>query len=178
MRYIALLRGINISGKNKILMKDLKSCFVDFGYRNVCTYLNSGNVIFDYDGVDKNIIIKDIVSMIKERFEIFIPVYVMTSFELENILNNCPDWWGNDDKSIYDNLIFVIPSVTAQDVYDTIGEPNEVERVEKQRNVIYWSFDLNNYRKSNWWVKTASCDIRNSITIRTANTMKKVLSLC
>lgn len=51
-------------------------------------------------------------------------------------------------------------------------------RVEKQRNVIYWSFDLNNYRKSNWWVKTASCDIRNSITIRTANTMKKVLSLC
>lgn len=99
MRYIALLRGINISGKNKILMKDLKSCFVDFGYRNVCTYLNSGNVIFDYDDVDKNIIIKDIVSMIKERFEIFIPVYVMTSFELENILNNCPDWWGNDDKS-------------------------------------------------------------------------------
>lgn len=45
-------------------------------------------------------------------------------------------------------------------------------------NIIFWSYDLNNYRKSNWWTKTASSSIKDRITIRTANTMRKVLGLC
>ncbi len=45
-RYIALLRGINISGKNKIVMSELKAGFVELGYSAVSTYLNSGNVVF------------------------------------------------------------------------------------------------------------------------------------
>lgn len=45
-RYIALLRGINISGKNKISMSLLKSYFIELGYTNIFTYLNSGNIVF------------------------------------------------------------------------------------------------------------------------------------
>ena len=45
-------------------------------------------------------------------------------------------------------------------------------------NFIFWSYDLKNYRKSNWWNKTASTNISDKITIRTANTMKKVLEIC
>lgn len=45
-RYIALLRGINISGKNKIPMAELKSCFIELGCIDVFTYQGSGNVIF------------------------------------------------------------------------------------------------------------------------------------
>ena len=45
-RYIALLRGINISGKNKLSMPELKSRLIELGYTHVLTYLNSGNVIF------------------------------------------------------------------------------------------------------------------------------------
>lgn len=45
-KYIAFLRGINISGKNKIDMSDLKSEFENAGFTNVSTYLNSGNVSF------------------------------------------------------------------------------------------------------------------------------------
>ena len=45
-RYIALLRGINVGGKNKISMKELKAGFEELGFRDVVTYLNSGNVIF------------------------------------------------------------------------------------------------------------------------------------
>ena len=41
-RFIALLRGINISGKNKISMPELKTAFVEAGYADVCTHLNSG----------------------------------------------------------------------------------------------------------------------------------------
>ena len=48
-RYIAFLRGINISGKNKIPMAELKACFEELGFLEVRTYLNSGNVIFSSD---------------------------------------------------------------------------------------------------------------------------------
>ena len=66
-----------------------------------------------------------------------------------------------------------------KEVYDTIGEPkDEIEKIKEYNNYIFWSYDLKNYRKSNWWVKTASTDIRNKITIRTANTMRKILEIC
>ena len=50
-RYIALLRGINVGGKNKISMKELKAGFEELGFRDVVTYLNSGNVIFPVKGM-------------------------------------------------------------------------------------------------------------------------------
>ena len=70
MKYIALLRGINISGKNKIVMSELKKEFTNLGYKEVVTYLNSGNVVFESDIKDKNVI-KDIIQiMIKNIFEL------------------------------------------------------------------------------------------------------------
>ena len=94
------------------------------------------------------------------------------------MINHSPEWWGKDNKEVYDNLIFIIPPTTYNEVFKTIGSPNEYEKVQEYKNNIFWSFDLKNYRKSNWWSKTASTDISNKITIRTANTMKKVLGIC
>ena len=155
MKYIALLRGINISGKNKIVMSELKKEFTNLGYKEVVTYLNSGNVVFELD----------------------IPIYVITSQELEELIKHSPEWWGKDNKEIYDNIIFIIPPTTYNDVFDTIGSPNEYEKIQEYKNNVFWSFELKNYRKSNWWNKTASTNISNKITIRTANTMKKVLEI-
>lgn len=179
MKYIALLRGINISGKNKILMSELKVELENNKYQNVATYLNSGNVIFESDIDNKEIIMKDIYMIIKNRFNLEIPVFIMTALELEDILNHNPDWWGTANKEIYDNLIFIIPPTKYEEIYNTVGEPSkDIEKIKEYNNSIFWSFDLNNYRKSNWWVKTASTEIKDKITIRTANTMKKVLEIC
>lgn len=46
MNYVALLRGVNVGGKNKVSMSELKVCFEDLGYQNVSTYINSGNILF------------------------------------------------------------------------------------------------------------------------------------
>lgn len=86
---------------------------------------------------------------------------------------------GTSNKEIYDNIIFIIPPTTFEEVYNTIGEPKqELEKIKEYENNIFWSYSLKDYRKTNWWAKTASTSISNSITIRTANTMKKVLELC
>lgn len=179
MKYIVLLRGINISGKNKIPMSELKKVLEENQYANVSTYLNSGNVILESNIKNEEAIMKDIYEIVKAKFNLEIPIFVTNESTLESILSNSPEWWGTSNKEIYDNLIFIIPPVKFEDVYNAIGEPKEnLEKIKEYNNSIFWSYDLKNYRKSNWWVKTASVDIKDKITIRTANTMKKILALC
>lgn len=63
-----------------------------------------------------------------------------------------------------------------EEVIDVVGEPSKnIDRIKVYKNVISWSFDLKNYRKSNWWIKTASTSITYKITIRTGNTIKKLM---
>ncbi|MEG0362182.1 MAG: DUF1697 domain-containing protein [Longicatena sp.] len=174
-RYIALLRGVNISGKNKISMEELKSCFIEVGFVDVFTHLNSGNIVFSSDKTDEFALADKIKGMIREQFGLDIPVFVILQEELKILLGKAPVWWGTDDKEIYDNLIFVMSSITAEMIAEKIGEPTkEVEQICICKNVIFWSFDRNKYAKANWWKKTASAGIGEMLTIRTANTLRKI----
>lgn len=174
-RYIALLRGINISGKNKISMSLLKSYFIELGYTNIFTYLNSGNIVFSVNESREIDLADKIKKMIKKEFNLDIPVFVISQEDLNDILNSAPNWWGTDNKEIYDNLIFILPPTTAEVIADKIGEPTiELEQICICKNAIFWSFDRKKYAKSNWWKKTASKGISEMITIRTSKTLKKI----
>ncbi|MBQ3383933.1 MAG: DUF1697 domain-containing protein [Erysipelotrichaceae bacterium] len=178
IRYIALLRGINISGKNKIPMAELKKGFKDLGFSDVRTYLNSGNVMFSCREDDITGITKRIEKMIGDVFALDIPVFVIRTEELRDILRHAPEWWGTDDKKIYDNLIFIMPPTTFAEVYEAIGEPKEgLEQIMEYDNAVFWSFDLKDHRKTNWWPKTASLPIGSRLTIRTANTVRKLINM-
>ena len=177
-RYIAFLRGINISGKNKVPMAELKQGFEKLDFGDVKTYLNSGNVIFSGDEDEDETFTNQIEVMIKKRFGLDIPVFVIAKEKLENILHNAPDWWGNGNNEIYDNLIFIIPPATFAEVYSEIGEPRaELEKIKEYKEVIFWSFSRKDYQKTNWWSKTASAAISSKLTIRTANTVKKTVGM-
>ena len=93
-RYIAFLRGINISGKNKVPMAELKQDFERLDYVEVKTYLNSGNVIFSSNEADTIKTTGRIEEMIKNQFSLDIPVFVISKEELEDIIYHAPDWWG------------------------------------------------------------------------------------
>lgn len=177
-KYIALLRGVNISGKNKISMPQLKTRFEEIGFTDVVTHLNSGNIIFSGNSGKEAEISETIKNMIKDKFGLDIPVYVTDTHRIKDILANAPDWWGTENKEIYDNLIFVMPPSTPTEIFEKVGEPTEgLEKVFMYKDVIFWSFDRIRYSKSNWWKKTASAGIGEMITIRTANTVRKVAEL-
>lgn len=91
-RYVALLRGINISGKNKVPMAELKKGFEKLAFEEIKTYLNSGNVIFSSDEDDTKKLTKQIQGMIKVQFNLDIPVFVISREALEDILQNAPEW--------------------------------------------------------------------------------------
>lgn len=177
MRYVALLRGINVGGKNKVPMKELKAIFENLGFTEVITYINSGNVIFSSESKDKEKLIEHIKTEIKDTFQLDIPVYLTTIDELTLILENAPDWWGSKEKKTYDNGIFIIPPTTYQDVFNEIGEVNpNYEKIDHYQEIIYWTFELKSYSKTNW-IKTASSSINDKVTIRTANTIRKLIEL-
>ena len=177
-RYIALLRGINISGKNKIPMSELKTSFIELGFTEVTTYLNSGNVIFSSD-IDDNDALSNIIKLlIKDRFELDIPIFVISQELLEDIVTHAPDWWGDDNKEVYDNLIFLIPPLSYDEFFEELGNPKgEYENTQHYKNAVFWSFSRKDYQKTNWWSKTASSNISGKITIRTANTTRKIVSM-
>ena len=177
-RYVALLRGINISGKNKVSMSELKIGFESLGLEAVKTYLNSGNVIFSSYKDDISSLSSQIETMTRDQFGLDVPTFVISQEDLENIIHNAPNWWNSGNKEIYDNLIFIMPSATFSEVLAEIGEPRkELEKIANYKEAIFWSFSRKDYQKTNWWPKTASVNIRNKLTIRTANTVKKIVKM-
>ncbi len=178
IRYIALLRGINISGKNKISMPELKAALIQKGFSEVSTYLNSGNIIFSDVETDTIVLSEKIKTLIQEKFTLDIPVFVIAQNELKTLLTKAPSWWGSDSKGIYDNLIFAIAPNRIETVADKIGEPSaDLEKVQICGNTAFWSFDRKLYAKANWWKKTATPGIGEKITIRTANTLRKIAEM-
>lgn len=176
-KYIALLRGINIGGKNKIVMKELKSAFEELDFKNVVTFINSGNVIFSSDENNKQILIKKIETKIKNSFNLDIPVTVVSVDRFNEIFLNAPEWWNTDDKEIYHTIIFVIPPFDATSIYEVIGDAKtEYEKILLSKDLIYWSASLKDFQKSRW-SKIASTSINNKVTVRTANTVRKLLDL-
>ncbi|MCQ2470563.1 MAG: DUF1697 domain-containing protein [Clostridia bacterium] len=173
--YVAFLRGINISGKNKVPMAELKTCFEKLGFSSVSTYLNSGNVSFDSDVDDVKKIRANIEKIISDSFGFTVPVFVAEKESVAELLCNAPAWWGSGDKSLYDNLIFILTDETPKEICDSIGPTSaDLEKTEIVGNAIFWTFDRAAYQKCAWWKRTAQAGIAEKLTIRTANTIKKI----
>ena len=175
-RYIALLRGINVGGKNKISMPELKVAFENLGFKNVLTYINSGNVIFDSElnAIDAKTACEN---TIKTKFELDIPVGIITASELQETLSNVPKWWGENTEAKH-NAIFVIAPMTAVQVCKHIGEfKPEYESIACCGEVIFWSAPLETFSRTRLTKVVSEKMLYNAITVRNANTTKKLLEL-
>jgi len=88
--HIALLRGINVGGRNKLPMRDLAAIFTDIGCVDVTTYIQSGNVVFRAPAKLANQIPRLISAGIAERFDLRIPVVTRSAAELEGVVAGNP----------------------------------------------------------------------------------------
>jgi uncharacterized protein (DUF1697 family) len=99
--YISILRGINVSGQKKILMADLKKLYESLNFLNVKTYIQSGNIIFDYqntedhnDEIDlqeiQQKISLQIANKIAEQYDFQVPVIIRNVEEMESCIKNNP----------------------------------------------------------------------------------------
>ncbi|WP_144787906.1 DUF1697 domain-containing protein [Lysinibacillus fusiformis] len=89
MNYVALLRGINVGGHNKIKMADLREALIPLGLQNIRTYIQSGNILFE-STESEEVLQKQIHETIQMKFDITSTVIIRTAEELQHIVNNCP----------------------------------------------------------------------------------------
>ncbi len=86
MRYIALLRGINVGGSKVIKMEALAAAFTAAGFRNVKTYIASGNVFFDSQSANRDALARKIEKMLTVSFGHEIAVALFTLSELQELI--------------------------------------------------------------------------------------------
>jgi uncharacterized protein (DUF1697 family) len=90
MRYVALLRGINLGGATMVKMEELRKCFEALGFENVATYINSGNVGFDCRKASEAKLCSKLEKAVEEKFGRFLSVMAREQKEIERILKNNP----------------------------------------------------------------------------------------
>jgi uncharacterized protein (DUF1697 family) len=176
MKFIALLRGINVGGKNKVAMPALKACFEELGFDNVRTYINSGNVIFEPTQTDTAKLVTICEDAIKKQFGFHVICSVISDNELLEALNHAPAWWNKGDAK--HNAIFVIAPKKAEEIMAEVGEAKpEYEKVAAYHPIIFWSAPLKTFSRTRY-SKIVGTKVYQSVTIRNANTTLKFAELC
>lgn len=176
MRYVALLRGINVGGKNRVSMSDLKTCFEATGFKNVMTYINSGNVLFDAKQTDDAELVLLCEAAIEKQFGFHVICSVISAQELIDAVNQAPKWWGTITETKHDAMFIIAPK-TPKEIMKEIGEAKpEYEKAEAIGPIIFWSAPLATYGRTRY-SKIAGTKAYQSITIRNANTTKKLAEL-
>jgi uncharacterized protein (DUF1697 family) len=85
-KYVALLRGVNVAGANKVKMAELRLLFTDIGFSEVSTYLQSGNVVFVDTAEDRADLASDLEKAIADRIGLAVTVLLRTRPDLEKVL--------------------------------------------------------------------------------------------
>ena len=88
--FISMLRGINVSGQKKVPMKELRNCYGSMGFREVKTYIQSGNVVFKSQNMNSAGLVRRIESEIRASFGFDVIVVNRTSEEMEQVIKHLP----------------------------------------------------------------------------------------
>ncbi|SOC39409.1 DUF1697 domain-containing protein [Salinicoccus kekensis] len=175
MRYVALLRGINIGGRNKIDMKTLKTTFEKAGMRDVVTYINSGNIIFTDDNTPEEALPGILEAAIQEDFDLDIKVLVRSSTEIEAIGASLPESWRND-KEMKSDVMFLWEDIDDASIMDSLKIRPGVDTVIYSPGAVLWSVWKRDADRSGI-SKMVGTDIYRHMTVRNVNTFRKIHSL-
>ncbi|WP_066309055.1 DUF1697 domain-containing protein [Bacillus sp. FJAT-29814] len=175
MVYIALLRGINVGGKNKIDMKLLKQTFEQAGMNDVVTYINTGNIIFSNSGLSKTELSRILEETIHKDFGLQIKVVVRSIDDVSEIINAIPDSWKNDEDMKSD-VLFLWDEIDDESVLENLVIKPDIETVKYVPGAILWSVDRKNVTKSGM-SKIIGSKIYKQVTVRNVNTARKIYEL-
>lgn len=176
MKYVALLRGINVGGNNLIKMADLKACLENVGFESVSTYIMSGNVFFSSSKAKEDAHAKKIEKAIEDTFKFPIRVVVISHAQMKRIIGSMPKDWGGKADWKY-NTLFVFPPYTAQQVIKEIGELKpDIEVAHATDGAVLQAVELKSFGRSTFG-KNAASPIIKQVTIRNLNTTRKLMEL-
>jgi uncharacterized protein (DUF1697 family) len=138
MRYVALLRGINVGGKSTIRMPDLKECVEALGYDDVSTFIASGNVLFETPERRAAKLESAIERALEQRFRLPIAVVVRSRAEHGRIVKAIPaNWIGNDSLRV--NVAFLRRSVDGRKLAGELEPREGVDELVATKFALIWA---------------------------------------
>lgn len=169
-RYVALLRGINVGGRNVVKMADLRAAVERAGVQDVTTYINSGNLLFS-TGLDEPAAQALCQDVIARELGLDVSVCVISASDLRQAMAQAPDWW-NDGPDSKHNVFFAIPPATVDEICSRVGPVRqEHEKALGVERVVFWSAPVVTFSRTRW-SKMISTDktVHHAITVRNART--------
>lgn len=175
--YIVLLRGINVGGKNKVSMLELKQCLEELGFSHVSTYIISGNVILR-SNKSAHKIESEIESVLPKVFKLDserIKVVALTQKQLEAVVENKPKGFG-DHPDIYHSDVIFLMGVSVAEIVPIFSPREGVDAIWPGDGVVY-SQRLSTERTKSRLNRITLSPLYKSMTIRSWTTTMKLLSL-
>ncbi len=173
--FVALLRGINVGGKNMIRMSSLKDSFERMGFNDVTTYINSGNIIFKAQEGDARKLERDIEAMLSGEYKLERKVVVRSYSEMADLVKSLPKTWDGDRRWKY-NVIFLRHSIDSENTLDGLKSKSDVEQVVYRPGALLWSARISDLSRTSMF-KLPSQKLFQEMTVRNTNTTKKLYEL-
>lgn len=175
--YLVLLRGINVGGKNKVPMTELRQSLENLGFSNVSTYINSGNVILQSSKPAYEVKVQ-IETILPKNFKLdseLIKVLVLSGDQLRYVVGSKPKGFGDQPEKYHSDAIFLI-EVDAEEAIKVFNPREGVDKVWAGRAVVY-SQRLSALRTKSRLSKIMMSPLYKSMTIRSWGTTLKLLSI-
>ena len=175
-KYIALLRGINVSGHHVIKMEALRAAMDELGLANISTYIQSGNLLFESDENPAKLEML-IRNKIFQRFGFDVFTFVLTPDDLKKALTDNPFASKTPEDSVQPYVCFISDLPQASNVahlkaQDFRGD----EFIIVDKNIYLWYADsAGNTRLNNAMIEKK---LNVKSTARNFKTIKKLIELC
>ena len=172
---VALLRGINVGGRNVVRMADLRAAFEDAGYAAVGTYIQSGNVLFE-TAVSPTSLESDIERVLADRFGLSVVVVVRSHRQYRAVVDEAPHGFGTAPDTYHSDVIFLKAPLSSREAMRVVDPRDGVDQVWPGEGVLYFS-RLSERLSQSRMSRIAASPLYQSMTIRNWRTTTKLLSL-
>jgi len=174
MKYVALLRGVNVGAGARVPMGALKSLLEGLGFTGVSTYLNSGNAIFCSD-LSQPEVTRLLEDTLERAFGMRVAVLVKTSAEIVAIADAIPESWASGPgEQTY--VAYLFEDFDDPSLVDDLPVKREYMSIFYTPGAIVWNIKRADYNRSHI-TKIATHPSYGSMTTRNVNTARKLARL-
>lgn len=174
-RYVALLRGINVGGRNKVAMVELRAAFEDGGYDAVTTYIQSGNVLFG-SHAPRSSLEDDLAQLLERRLGVPLVVVVRSQRQIRHVVEAAPEGFGQHNGAYHSDVIFLKSPLTPAAANSVVALREGVDQVWRGTGVLYFA-RLSERRTESRMSKIVGTPEYQLMTIRSWTTTTKLRQL-
>lgn len=178
MEYVALLRGINVGGNNKVVMSELRAQIAAEGFGHVRTYINSGNLLFETAAdASREDVAQTVEDILARHYDFPIRLALLTAQDYLAQLDELPDWWHGEVARR--DALFYTRGLDRHHVRERI-EAMELgdEAVYFGEHAVFWGkFDEKNFLKTAYHKRLLREDFYRQVTIRSGSTVEKIAAM-